>query len=352
MADFRFETVDSAANPMGLCCLALDKTGNPRIAFAGGQGEIKLAQRNADVWSVEEVFSAGRISVTEDNRVWLQIDSTGNPQIAFIAQGSGHLVYGVKRGNWTFTEIPTSSLGLGAPIHLSFVLHPGRFTPELRDTPHFLFHDGSDTALGYARLFNGDFKTQSISSEATESGMFSSAVVDPGSEEINVAYVANLADPATQMRHSIRIRDPLVKTLSVDDGSLSVTEKLGVGVFIRHTSIAGETGRNCVACFDAQTNALKAVVQESGFTAQEIIAPNVAATVPSAAKHLGFYRVAFADDNKTKLASRNRLGNWSVEIVDAAGGAMPSLGYDLENNCHIGYVAGTALKYATRKETA
>ena len=59
MANFRFEIVDKSANTFGLCCLALDKVGNPRIAFAGPQGEIKLAQRNAGAWSVEDVTAGG-----------------------------------------------------------------------------------------------------------------------------------------------------------------------------------------------------------------------------------------------------------------------------------------------------
>lgn len=61
-------------------------------------------------------------------------------------------------------------------------------------------------------------------------------------------------------------------------------------------------------------------------------------------------RIAFADDNKVKLASRDRSANWTVETVDPAGGAMPSLAYDNEDHCHIGYVSGGTLKYATRKQ--
>jgi hypothetical protein len=353
MADFRFETVDSAANPMGFCCLVLDKAGNPRIAFAGPQGEIKLAQRNAGTWTVEDVTAGGFISASENNRVWLQLDSAGNPQVAYVARTSDHLLYGAKRdGHWTFQEIPTSSLGLGAPIHISFLLHPGRFTPELRDTPHFLFHDGSHEALGYTRLINGVFKTLSIDPEATESGMFSSAAVVEGSDEINIAYVANLADPVKQMLHTMRIIDPSARRLSVDEGTLSVSQPLGAGVFIRPTSLAGEPGRQCVACHDSAERTLKANIQDSGVISFETVARDVAGTVPSAAKHLGLYRIAFADGNTVKFASRDRQANWSIEIIDATGGAMPSLAYDNAKNCHIGYVAGTTLKYATRKEAA
>jgi hypothetical protein len=351
VADFTLETVDSTANQMGLCSLVLDKAGNPRIAFAGPQGEIKFASRNAGVWSVEDVTAGGFISSSEENRVWLQIDSRGNPQLAYIARGSGHLVYGVKGGNqWTFQELPTSSLGLGAPIQLSFVLHPGRFTPELRDTPHFLFHDGSHEALGYTRLIDGGFKTVSIDAEATESGMFSAALADSPSDEINISYVANLADPTQQMLHGMRILDPTARKLSVSEGTLSVAQDLGVGIFIRPTSLAGEIGRQCIAYFDAADRTLKANVQESGVVAHETVAQNVAATVPSAAKHRGLYRVAFADGPRVKLASRDRFTHWTVETVDATGGAMPSLAYDNASNCHIGYVAGSTLKYATRKE--
>jgi hypothetical protein len=343
MANFRFETVDGAANAKGLCSLALDGAGNPRIAFAGPRGEIKLAQRNDGRWSVEDVIAGGAISISEENRVWLQLDSAGNPQIAYVAQISSRLVHGVKgKTEWTFQNIPSSTL---APIHISFVIHPGPFTTELRDTPHFLFRDGSQNGLGYTRLINGEFETVKISPEATESGMFTSAVVDRNSEEINIAYVANLADPAHQMMHFIRVMDPTAQVLSIDKGTLSVAPQLGKGRYIRLTSIAGETGRNCIACYDATDRTLKAFVQESGVVSHEKIVQNVG-------RNRGLYRVAFADANKMKLASRDRFLNWTIETVDATGGAMPSLAYDKANNCHIGYVAGTTLKYATRNEAA
>ena len=152
------------------------------------------------------------------------------------------------------------------------------------------------------------------------------------------------------MLHCIRIMDPTARKLSVAEGTLSVAQQLGEGFFIRLTSIVGETGRQCIACYDGSDRTLKANIQESGVVAHETVTKDIAATVPSAAKHRGLYRIAFADDNKVKLASRDRLTHWTIEVVDAAGGAMPSLVYDNADNCHIGYVSGSTLKYATRKE--
>jgi hypothetical protein len=352
MTAFTFETVDGGANPAGLCCLALDKAGNPRIAFAGPQGEIKLAQRNAGAWSVEDVTAGEFVAKIENSRVWLQIDSLGNPHVAYRGALTGHLIYGVKRGDhWTFQALPTStSHGVAGLVHLAFMLHPDF------DTPHFIFTNLTDAALGYTRMIGGAFKTTAITGAdplddlgVITNGLLPSAVLDPSSGAINVSYVMEVGSGRHKLRWK-RILDPTADKLSVEQETLSAPQPLGEGIFIRLTSIAATFRDRCVAHYDGADRSLKVSLPNGPVPITQIVAQNIAATIPSAAQHGGLYRVAFADGNQVKLALRDRFTNWTVETVDAAGGAMPSLAYGNANNCHIGYVSGGTLKYATRKE--
>ena len=57
-------------------------------------------------------------------------------------------------------------------------------------------------------------------------------------------------------------------------------------------------------------------------------------------------RIVYGEDGKVKLARRERLGGWTVEVIDSEGGEMPFLAYNNLGNAHVAYAAGRGLKYA------
>src|SRR5438874_7247234 len=136
---FTFETVDGTDGVRGQSSLALDKNGIPHIAYVDSFGRVRLAHRNSGAWTTESVPS-GIVDPSDEDRVCLEIDSHGNPQIAFLDGTNHFLIYGVKmNNNWTFTTVPTHFRDPRSVLNFSFKLHPGRVTPELRDTPHFAY---------------------------------------------------------------------------------------------------------------------------------------------------------------------------------------------------------------------
>jgi hypothetical protein len=357
---FTFETVDDSVAVGGQACLALDTDGNPRIAYASATGKPMLASRDSGTWTREEVFGAGLIGRSDTNRVCLQMDSEGNPHVACQNIDSGHLIHGVRRnGTWTFTDVPTKleRLEPGGVAGYDFKLFFRRDTPELRDSQHFVFHDLTTGQLGYTRKVAEKFKlvvAAPADGVTTKSGLFPSMAFDVGSGSFFVAYVDELAEgdpdnpllPLTTVAMKL-ISDPF-------EGTLSTSAVLAQGRFrvVRSTSIASDLAW-CVAYGDFSGQTLNASFRDFSLDEphKEIVAATVLPVVPSGAKAPGKgFRIAYADDNKLKLASRNHFGEWPVEVVDSEGGDMPSLNYDRPGNAHIAYAVGQKLKYARGTE--
>lgn len=363
MAEFTIETVDGPARVRGQCCLALDKSGNPRIAYAGSGGDVRLARRDGGAWTVENLPTGTFVTPSDVDRVCLEIDSQDQPHIAYVDNESGHLIYGVRDDDgWTLTPVP-SSLLLGDPrgvVNISLKLHPGRLsadlsTTELKDAPTLGFHDLTSVSLAYARRVDGKFKPAVVASTASlatalddsgvaSTGMNLSMAFDRLSESLHLAYSSRVAE--VQRLRRKRILDTTAGDLSSSD--LLADDRIVVGA----TSIAKGEGTTCVAFADITNRQLKAWVElfDLPEPSRELIAADVPGTVPSVALNRGEFRVAYADNDNPKLASRDRFGKWSLEVIDPAGGAMPSLAYDKRGNAHIAYVAGSTLKYATRSE--
>ncbi|PLS09599.1 hypothetical protein [Neobacillus cucumis] len=354
MAQFMFETVDNSRPVEGMPCLALDKNSNPHIAYADGGRKLILANRVDGSWVQEEVSSAGLVGGS-DPTICLRIDSEGNPHIAYLSY-DGLLTYGVKRNNhWELNAIPTSRFGDPRGVSgFDFRLHSGRLTPELRDTPYFAYHDLTSNSLGFTRKVEGQFKRMLVIPEdyPWDKGLYPSMVFDGDSETFLISYIEELEqgepDPALPPLTKVRV----TRILDPIEGTVGYTALLDNDHFqvARPTSIAGAT-QWCVAYADLTNRKLKASVFELGLEEphKEMVTDTVYPVAPSVALELGIrhgYRIAFGDENKLKLASRDQSGVWVVEIVDPDGGNMASLAYDNLGNAHIAYTAGKTLKYA------
>lgn len=354
---FVFETVDDSVAVGGQACLALDTGGNPRIAYAGSGGQLKLASRDSGTWTREELFGAGPIGRSDTNRVCLQIDSGGNPHVAFQDIESGHLIHGVKReGNWTFTHVPTQleRLEPGGVAGYDFRLHFRRDTPELHDTPHFVFHDLTTGQLGYTRKVGEEFKlvvAGPADGVSSNNGLLPSMAFDVHSGEFLVAYVEELAESEPDPTLPPLTKVSMKAIVDPFEGTLGERVLLAQGRFsvVRSTAIASDIAW-CVAYGDFNGHALNASFLDASLPEpdKEIVAATVFPVVPSAAKAPGKdFRIAYGDDNKLKLASRDQFGAWTIEVVDSEGGDMPSFNYDRSGNAHIAYAVGRTLKYAS-----
>jgi hypothetical protein len=359
---FTFETVDGPDSVRGQSSLAFDKDGIPRIAYVDVSGRVRLASRASGAWTIEKILGTGIVDPSDEDRVCLEIDSLGNPQIAFL-DGTNHLlIYGVKLHNdWTFTTVPTHFRDARSVINFSFKLHPGRLTPELRDTPHFAYKDMSGPNLGYTRMFRGRLEATTVDDREAENeaaddtgafddGLHTSLTFEVLSEELRIAYFdqKNLHSGFPVQRLCLaRILDVEANIISRTTAILSVLD--GDDILGTCSSLATTMGGGIhIAYVDLSNHILKAFVKDFDLPEprKETVATGVTRTVPSAADKGGEFVIAYGDDNKLKLASRDKFGEWSVEVVDPSGGAMPSLAFDKFGNAHIAYTVGRALKYA------
>jgi hypothetical protein len=359
---FTFETVDDSVAVGGQARLAFDIDGNPRIAYASATGKVMLASRNSGTWTPEEVFGAGLIGPSDTNRVCLQMDSAGNPHVAFQDRESGHLIHGVRRdGNWTFTHVPTQleRLEPGGVAGYDFRLYFQRDTPELRDTQHFVFHDLTTGQLGYTRKIAEEFKlvvAAPADGITSNSGLFPSMSFEVESGRSLVAYVEEFAEddlPFTKIAMK-GIFDPFQGTLT--NSVILAQDRFRV---VRSTSIACTDDAWCLVYHDFTGQTLNAFFNDASLEQphKETVSPGtIFPVVPSVATARGLgapgkdFAVAYGDDNKLKLASRNKFGEWTVEVVDSEGGDMPSFNYDRSGKAHITYAVGQKLKYARDTE--
>lgn len=354
MAPFKFEVVADSIAANSQVSLALDRAGNPRIAFSEQRsGQIIVAQRDNGAWTYERVSAF----VGADDRPCLAIDSQGHPQLAYRDRDADVLMHAVKSGSqWSFTKVPTRLTPdhqPGGVSGLAFALAPGRLDPQERDAAFFAYVDLASGGIGFAHTGNVGPTPVKVEWSDGPPGLmsfgFPSAAFDPG-EVFVIAYVGFQHSGSPQDNVSIRytwITD-IDKGKFATPGALEQSPQINVRT--TPSAVRSATG-DCVAYFDMANKTLKAFCGEFGQARIETIASNINNNAsPSAAVKDPNFRVAYADSGVMKLASRDQFGDWTVETVDAVSGGSPSLVYDKAGNANIAYEAGAKVKYGTRSE--
>jgi hypothetical protein len=293
--------------------------------------------------------------VGSDSRPRVAVDSQGNPQIAYRDLSSGELIHAVKSaGRWSFTHVPTRLTpdhrpsGVGV---VDFALHPGRLDTESRDVGYFVYVDLATDGIGFAHTGSIGPTPVTVQDDPNDLTLFAgpSAAFDP-SENFFVAYVGIFQTGAPQDSVSVRA----THVTDIETGAFSEPTVIEGSQFInvrRPTSIVRTFSDGCLAYFDIANKTLKASVSSGGLSGIETVATNVSSIpTPSAAAKQNEFRVAYADTDAIKLASRSRSGVWTVEAVEAVSGGTPSLAYDNSGTANIAYAAGGRLRYARRSE--
>jgi hypothetical protein len=364
-ASFTIETV--ADNVSEQASLALDQHGNPRIVFSRlDTGQIIVAARDGGAWTLENVPNA---FVGRGNRPRLAIDSKGNPQIAyhdFSSATSGELVHAVKSaGQWSFVHIPTRPIGElhpgpGPVGEFDFALHPGRLDTQSRDVAYFVYGASSPNLIGFAHTGGIGPTLVIVEADADDETSFTGpSVCFDRSEGFFFAYLSIRPQGGPQDLVSVKSRH----IQDIEKGTFSDSFDIESSLLINvrnPTSLARSGVAGCLAYFDIASKTLKAGVDESSIHSIETVAANIATRVtPSAAVTpdvaltpdvANEFRVAYADIDAMKLASRSRFGGtWTVEVIEAVRGQSPSLAYDRAAAANIAYTAGGKLKYARRE---
>jgi len=176
-----------------------------------------------------------------------------------------------------------------------------------------------------------------------------SASFDP-SENYFVGYIRFFETGSPQK--DVAVRETHV--VDIEQGTFSTPVVIEDSPFInviRPTSIVRTFSDGCLAYFDSANKTVKASVTSLGVGGIETVATDIDNIVtPSAAANAGAFRIAFADFDAVKLASRSQSGTWTLEVVDPVFGGSPSLAYDNARTANIAYVTNGSLKYARRSE--
>jgi hypothetical protein len=171
-----------------------------------------------------------------------------------------------------------------------------------------------------------------------------------------VAYVEEFAEddlPFTKVAMK-GIFDPFQGTLT--KSVILAQDRFRV---VRSTSIACTDSAWCLVYQDFTGQTLNAFFKDASLeqpSKETVPTATIFPVVPSVATARGLgapgkdFAVAYGDDNKLKVASRNKFGEWTVEVVDSEGGDMPSFNYDRSGKAHIAYAVGQKLKYARGTE--
>jgi len=248
-----------------------------------------------------------------DRRSCLAIDSQGNPRLGYQNLNSGELVHAIKSsGQWSFATIPTRLTPdhrPGGVANVAFALHPGRLDTESRDVGYFVYVDLATDGIGFAHTGSIGPTPGTVQADPTLLTTFAdpSVAFDP-SENFFAAYVSFFHSGSPQDFVSVRE----THVVDIEQGTFSQPTVIEGSQFInvrRPTSIVQTLFDGCLAYFDIASKALKASVSSGGISGIETVAANVNNIVtPSAAAKGNDFRVAYADTDAIKLASRSPSG--------------------------------------------
>jgi len=235
---------------------------------------------------------------------------------------------------------------------IDFALHPGRLDTESRDVGFFAYVDLATGGIGFAHTAGVGPTPVTVEADIdSDQNTFAGPSVSfDSSENFFVAYVFIVKTGSPQDTVSVRLKS----VVDIEKGTFSnppaIIDGPSRALNVRTpTSIARTLFTGCVAYFDLASKTLKASIADPsvGQALLETVAANLNGFVtPSAAARQNQFRVAFADADAVKLASRSDAGVWTIETVEAVSAASPSLAYDNSGTANIAYSAGGKVRYA------
>jgi hypothetical protein len=356
---FFTETVDGSGAVHGQVSLAMGNGNLPKIAYTTTSGAVMLAERGANEWVLSTL--PGAAAARDEYRISLAVDAASEPHVAFVSPATDRLIYGVRRTEWEFEEVPTEGgLFPGSVRFPAMKLYRGIFEedPAFKDAPHLCYQAGLSLhhAAKLRRRDNPGAKPVWRKNVETvdggglaETGWFATLDFDE-QDTLRIAYFDDLS-PAGRSVRRLRLAtmtpgldfpgQPNSWQVDVlDDGEI-----LGELPAMAHSI----TGEGVISYFERKARALKLCFfgDMPGLPAVEVVSGDVdgdGVRSSVGVSHLSKVVVAYGSGGRLRFATRAGPGEFTVDDVDAGGG-WPSLVVDSDGNTHVAHVADGTLTY-------
>jgi plastocyanin len=171
-------SIDAIARSGQYASLALDGSGNPRIAYYEGQGkELRLATWNGSSWSVQTVDSS-----TSNIGQYCSLalaPGTGYPRISYYDAHNHDLRYAAWNGSSWSKQTVASSGDVGK--YTSLALEPGTGYPRIS------YYDETNDNLKYTWWNGSSWNFQTIDIPGSV-GLNTSLALEPGTNSPRISY--------------------------------------------------------------------------------------------------------------------------------------------------------------------
>ncbi len=371
---WRLDDIDGAFTGSGYCSIEFDGAGRPVVAYMGGaQTDMRAARWTGSSWDV------GLVDATPEppgSRRYpdIAIDAAGQPAIGYQDTALAKL----RLARWTGATWSLSDV--------ASVTNFGRFTSCAFDAvgnPAISYHDQTNDELRLARFDGATWQTEAFSSATDFYDMPRSLLFNSAGEPV-ISYPSPPGDRVATRRAAgweYLSVSPRVTLVSTDAMGLTpasepvVVGRLAVAAFdgtawtempfaVNGRPFGGfpsldvdSVGIPHVAATDLYKRELDAGRRDVGgwSLSNVLVQPSFVyfSSVSMRAGAGGTEAVAFTAGNPGVLSCARFDGtSWTIDIVDAAGGAAASLAYGADGQPAIAYRSSGELRCARYDGTA
>jgi hypothetical protein len=373
VTEFHTAVVDDSGDVHGQVTLVTGNAGLPVIAYTTQSGEVRLAEQNSQgKWDVSTPPCG--TAARDEYRISLDLDSSPapRPHIALVNASTDRLIYGARRDQWEFEEVPTEGgLFPGRVRYPSMKLYKGfrEVHGAFKDAPHICYQaaQGILELRHAAKLQPRDSveadpvddaspvwrkHVDTVAGGDLEQGWFATMNIS-FDDTLRIAHFNGLSPAGRDERHlrvvTMRQNEGFIDRPDPGEGWVfdEVDQRDIIGA---HPALAqSANGSAAVSYLDQSTLTLNLGIfgGEVGAPQVEVVTTDISpegVRSSVAQSHRFKWCVVYGFEGRLKFATRAEARSYAIEDVEG-GGEWPSMVFDDEGNAQIAHVAGGTLRF-------